>query len=41
MTPTKDVNIRIDAKTYRKLKIRAAKHGISLKECVAVLADAA
>ena len=36
---TGDVNIRIDRKTYKKLKIRALKNDISLKEVVAVLAD--
>lgn len=36
-TKSKDVNIRIDRKTYKRLKIRAAKHGITLKETVDVL----
>ena len=36
---TKDVNIRIDRKTYKKLKIGAAHEGITLKELVDSLCD--
>ena len=31
MQPTKDVNVRIDRKTYKKLKVGAAKMGLTLK----------
>ena len=33
-----DANIRIDRKTYKKLKVRAAREGLSLKALVATLA---
>ena len=36
---TKDVNIRIDRKTYKKLKVQAAKIGITLKRVVEILTD--
>ena len=36
---TKDVNIRIDRKTYKLLKIEAARRGITLKETIASLCE--
>lgn len=38
-TKSGDVNIRIDRKTYRKLKVRAAKDGVTLKVLVARLTE--
>ena len=36
-TKTKDVNIRIDRKTYKNLKVGAAKLGMTLKAYVEYL----
>lgn len=36
---TKDVNIRIDRKTYKLLKIEAAEQGLTLKETIASLCE--
>ena len=36
---TEDVNIRVRRATYKKLKVRAAKEGVTLKELVARLAQ--